>query len=82
MKYKSFVVFGLGKFGQAIADKLLESGADVMVADNDEDIIEQYSAKATTAIEAARARADIPAKSLETFIFLFLHVNIFGGIAF
>lgn len=52
MKYKSFVVFGLGKFGQAIADKLLESGADVMVADNDEDIIEQYSAKATTAIEA------------------------------
>jgi trk system potassium uptake protein TrkA len=52
MKYKSFVVFGLGKFGQAIADKLLESGADVMVVDNDEDIIEQYSAKATTAIEA------------------------------
>ena len=52
MKYKSFVVFGLGKFGQAIADKLLESGADVMVVDNDEDIIEQYSSKATTAIEA------------------------------
>ena len=52
MKYNSFIVLGLGKFGQAIADKLLESGADVMVADNDEDIIEQYSAKATAAIEA------------------------------
>lgn len=52
MKYNSFVVFGLGKFGQAMADKLLESGADVMVVDNDEDIIEQYSAKATSAIEA------------------------------
>ena len=52
MKYNSFVVLGLGKFGQAIADKLLESGADVMVVDNDEDIIEQYSAKATAAIEA------------------------------
>ncbi|MCR5770874.1 MAG: TrkA family potassium uptake protein [Butyrivibrio sp.] len=52
MKYNSFVVFGLGKFGQAIADKLLESGADVMVVDHDEDIIEQYSSKATSAVEA------------------------------
>ncbi|WP_022760679.1 potassium channel family protein [Butyrivibrio sp. AD3002] len=52
MKYNSFVVFGLGKFGQAVADKLIESGADVMVVDNDEDIIDSYSAKATTAIEA------------------------------
>ena len=40
MKYNSFVVFGLGKFGQAVADKLLEAGADVMVVDNDEDVIE------------------------------------------
>ncbi len=52
MKYNSFVVFGLGKFGQAVADRLIESGADVMVVDNDEDIIESYSAKATAAIEA------------------------------
>jgi trk system potassium uptake protein TrkA len=52
MKYNSFVVFGLGKFGQAVADKLILSGADVMVVDNDEDIIESYSAKATTAIVA------------------------------
>ncbi len=52
MKYNSFVVFGLGKFGQAVADKLIQSGADVMVVDNDEEIIESYSAKATTAIEA------------------------------
>ena len=52
MKYNSFVVFGLGKFGQAVADKLIQSGADVMVVDNDEDIIESYSAKATAAIEA------------------------------
>ncbi len=52
MKYNSFVVFGLGKFGQAVADKLILSGADVMVVDNAEDIIESYSAKATTAIVA------------------------------
>ncbi|MBO7486025.1 MAG: TrkA family potassium uptake protein [Spirochaetaceae bacterium] len=52
MKYNSFVVFGLGKFGQAVADKLIESGAQVMVVDNSEDIIEAYSSKATTAIVA------------------------------
>ncbi len=52
MKYRSFAIFGLGKFGQAVADKLIESGADVMVVDNDPDIIESYSAKATSAIEA------------------------------
>ena len=52
MKYRSFAVFGLGKFGQAVADKLIESGADVMVIDNDPDVIEAYSAKATSAIEA------------------------------
>ena len=52
MKYNSFVVFGLGKFGQAVADKLIESGAQVMVVDNSEDIIETYSSKATTAIVA------------------------------
>lgn len=43
MKYKSFAVFGLGKFGQAVADKFIESGAHVMVVDKDEDIIEAYS---------------------------------------
>ncbi|MCR5671030.1 MAG: TrkA family potassium uptake protein [Butyrivibrio sp.] len=52
MKYRSFVVFGLGKFGQAVADKLIDSGADVMVVDNDPDIVEAYSAKATSSIEA------------------------------
>jgi trk system potassium uptake protein TrkA len=52
MKFNSFVVFGLGKFGQAVADRLIDSGADVMVVDNDEDVIEAYSEKATAAIIA------------------------------
>lgn len=52
MKYNSFVVFGLGKFGQAVADKLIDAGADVMVVDNNEDVVEAYSSKATSAIEA------------------------------
>jgi trk system potassium uptake protein TrkA len=49
---KSFVVFGMGKFGQAVANRLIEGGADVMVVDNDEDVINQYSSKATAAIVA------------------------------
>lgn len=52
MKYNSFVVFGLGKFGQAVADRLIDAGAEVMVVDNDEDVIESYSSKATSAIVA------------------------------
>ncbi|MCR5217439.1 TrkA family potassium uptake protein [Treponema sp.] len=52
MKYNSFVVFGLGKFGQAVADKLIDAGADVIVVDNSEEVTEAYSAKASTAITA------------------------------
>ncbi|MCR5762727.1 MAG: TrkA family potassium uptake protein [Treponema sp.] len=52
MKYNSFVIFGLGKFGQAVADKLIDSGAQVIVVDDSEDIIEAYSSKATSAIVA------------------------------
>lgn len=52
MKYNSFVVFGLGKFGQAVADKLIACGAEVIVVDDSQDIIEAYSSKATTAIVA------------------------------
>lgn len=50
MKYNSFAVFGLGKFGQALSDRLIESGVDVIVVDNNEDVIDSYSQKATTAI--------------------------------
>ncbi len=52
MKYESFVVFGLGKFGQGVAEKLIENGADVMVVDNNEDIIEAYSGRANMAMVA------------------------------
>ncbi len=49
---KSFVVFGLGRFGKAVADKLIDVGADVMVVDNDPDVIEQFADRATSAIVA------------------------------
>ena len=58
MKYKSYVVFGLGKFGQAVVDKLIETGADVMVVDNDEETIEAYSSKVTVAVATDLTDAD------------------------
>ncbi len=58
MKYRSYVVFGLGKFGQAVVDQLVKSDADVMVVDNDEETIEQYASKVSMAITADLTDAD------------------------
>ncbi len=58
MRYNSYAVFGLGKFGQAVADKLIESDADVMVVDNDEEIIEDYSSRVSVAAATDLTDAD------------------------
>ena len=58
MRYNSYAVFGLGKFGQAVANKLIESDADVMVVDNDEEIIEDYSSKVSVAAATDLTDAD------------------------
>jgi trk system potassium uptake protein TrkA len=40
MKHKqSFAVFGLGRYGTALAKELVESGADVLAVDSDKDIV-------------------------------------------
>ena len=40
MKHKqSFAVFGLGRYGTALAKELVESGAEVLAVDNDKDIV-------------------------------------------
>ena len=49
---KSFVVFGLGRFGSAVANRLIDEGADVMVVDNKTELIEQFADRATSAIVA------------------------------
>ncbi len=49
---KSFVVFGLGRFGSAVANRLIDDGADVMVVDNKTELIEQFADRATSAIVA------------------------------
>lgn len=49
---KSFAVFGLGRFGSAVARELSAQGADVMVVDRSEANIADISADVTVAILA------------------------------
>ena len=52
MNKKPFAVLGLGKFGRGVADELAERGAEVLVVDRDERVIEQNASKYTQAIIA------------------------------
>lgn len=49
---KQFVVIGCGRFGQSVAIKLAELGAEVMVVDDNEEIIQNISDKVTYAVQA------------------------------
>ncbi len=49
---KSIAVFGIGRFGRSLALTLSEAGADVMVVDGDENVIEKIADKVTYAIKA------------------------------
>ena len=52
MNYKSYAVLGLGRYGMAVADELMERGADVLVADHNERIINENAHKYTQAVIA------------------------------
>ena len=52
MSKKSFAVIGLGQFGRAIVDELLENGMDVIAIDSSEEAINRVSKKLPTAFVA------------------------------
>lgn len=52
MAKKSFAVIGLGQFGRAIVDELIDNGMDVIAIDNDPDAINKISKKLPTAFVA------------------------------
>ncbi len=58
MKKKAFAVLGLGKYGMGVADELMERGAEVLVADKNERLIEQNAWKYTQAVIADLANVD------------------------
>lgn len=47
---KSIIVFGIGKFGSAVATKLFESGMEVMVVDRNYDRVEEIANEVTAAV--------------------------------
>jgi len=52
MKTKQFLVIGAGRFGLSVARSLYNQGHDVMVMDNDEEKVQQYSNEVTNAVKA------------------------------
>ena len=49
---KSIAVFGLGRFGRSVATELYNSGADVMVVDKNEYLVDEFSDKVSYAVIA------------------------------
>ena len=49
---KSIAVLGMGRFGQFLADELSKGGADVLIADNDEETIRKFANQVSCAIKA------------------------------
>lgn len=47
---KSIAVLGLGKYGRSLAKNLYKLGADVLVADADENVVSEFTAYSTAAI--------------------------------
>ena len=49
---KQFAVLGLGQFGSAVTEQLLDLGAEVLVIDSDADLINDIKSRVTTAVVA------------------------------
>ena len=59
MAAKSFVVFGLGKFGYSVAVSLCQNGCDVLAVDQDEEKVEDIANDVTYAVKANVIDPDI-----------------------
>ena len=55
---KSVAVLGLGKYGRSLSENLYLLGADVLAADNNEELISEFSDKCTSAVCANLANED------------------------
>ncbi len=55
---KSIAVLGLGKYGKSLAENLYALGADVLAVDCNEEIIQEFSGRCTSAVCANLANED------------------------
>ena len=49
---KSFAILGMGRFGQYLTRELADNGADVLIADSDREIIDQFAGIVSYAVVA------------------------------
>ncbi len=47
---KSVAVLGLGKYGRSLSENLYQMGADVLAVDNNEELVNEFSDKCTSAV--------------------------------
>ena len=59
MAKKSYAVIGLGQFGTAVCEQLIENGADVIAMDMDEERVKHISKKVSTAFIADATQEDV-----------------------
>lgn len=55
---KSILLIGMGKFGQTLGEELLKMGADVMIVDRQEELINRLASKYSSALIANCMNAD------------------------
>ena len=55
---KSIAVLGLGKYGRSLSENLYQMGADVLAVDNNEDMVNEFADKCTSAVCANLTNED------------------------
>ena len=55
---KSVAILGLGKYGRSLSENLYKMGADVLAVDSDENLINEFANRCTTAVCANLANED------------------------
>lgn len=59
MSVKQYVVFGAGRFGRSVALALAESGYEVMVVDEKEELVQEIAPFVTNAVKAEATDPDV-----------------------
>ncbi len=75
---KSVLVIGAGKFGHHLAEYLCEMGNDVMLADENEKLIDEYSNQVTTAeIGDFTVKSNLAALGVDDYDYVFVCIGDF-----
>lgn len=79
-KKESYAVIGLGQFGSAICQALVEAGQEVLAVDKDEEVVDEYADMVMQAV-IADAQDEDAMRDLDIGSFDHAYVSIGGNIA-